>query len=89
MTENGKGILADESATDEEVAEAMEKAIYEALRHHKRSGVPVAVWDWENDRVVIVPPEEIIVPDETSDAAGEAIGSKATPGEMPDPPASS
>ena len=28
------------------------------------AGNPVAVWDWENERVAIIPPEEIVVPEE-------------------------
>jgi hypothetical protein len=73
MTETAKGILADESATDDEVAEVMEKAIDAALRGHKRAGVPVAVWDWEHERVVIVSPEEITIPDEMNDSEGVRV----------------
>ncbi len=63
MIENGKGILADRNASDEEVAEVMEQAIADALRAHKRAGVPIAVWDWEHNHVVVVPPDQIEVPD--------------------------
>ncbi len=69
MSKNGEGILANRDATDEEIAEVMGYAIEDALRAHKRAGVPIAVWDWENNRVVIVPPEEIVVPDESTNEA--------------------
>jgi len=61
---DGKGILADREATDEQIADEMGHAISDALREHKRIGNPVAVWDWEQNRVVVIPPEEIIVPDD-------------------------
>ncbi len=64
MSDRGKGILGNRDASHEEIRQAMGHAIRAALRDHKRAGNPVAVWDWENERVVIVPPEEIVVPDE-------------------------
>jgi hypothetical protein len=51
-------------ATAEEINEAMTRGAIDALREHKRAGNSVVVWDREKDCVVLVPPEEIIVPDE-------------------------
>lgn len=67
MNEHGKGILANWDATDEEVAEAMVHAIDKALLAHKRAGVPIAIWDEEAKRVVLVPPEEIEVPEDATE----------------------
>jgi hypothetical protein len=47
-------------------------AIREAVRDHKLAGNPIAVWDWGKNEVVIVPPEEIVVPDE-DDMRDEAV----------------
>ncbi len=59
-------------ATGEEIRQAMGFAIREAVRDHKRAGNPIAVWDWGKNEVVIVPPEEIVVPDE-DDMRDEAV----------------
>jgi hypothetical protein len=74
MDDQVRGILGNRDATAEEVAEAMGHAIREAVRDHKRAGNPIAVWDWEKNEVVIVPPEEIVIPDENEvvDAKVEA-----------------
>lgn len=66
MNDRGQGLLSDWDADDDEVAEAMGHAISDALREHRRAGVSIAVWDWDQDRVVIVPPEEIVVPDDVA-----------------------
>lgn len=68
MKDHGKGILGRRDATFEEIGEAMGYAFREALKEHKRAGVPACTWDWENHRVVIVPPEEIVIPDEKDEA---------------------
>jgi hypothetical protein len=70
MSEDGKGILGDWDATGEEIRQAMGDAINAALREHKRAGHSVVVW--EDGRIVVVPPEEIVVPDE-EDVASEAV----------------
>ena len=69
MNDRGRGILSDWNADDDAIAEAMGHAISDALREHRRAGVSIAVWDWDQERVVITPPEEIVVAD---DAAVEA-----------------
>ena len=42
---------------DASMTEAIRQAVREAVLEHKRVGNPVA--DWQDGRVVIVPPEEI------------------------------
>ena len=54
------------------IRQAMGDAIREAVRDHKRAGNPIAVWDWEKNEVVIVPPEKINVPDE-EDVRDESV----------------
>jgi hypothetical protein len=49
------------------VEEVFRRAVRHALRMHKRAGNPIAVW--RDDRVVIIPPEEIVVEDETEKRA--------------------
>ena len=44
------------------VEEVFRRAVRHALRMHKRAGNPIAVW--RDGRVIIIPPEEIIVADE-------------------------
>jgi predicted ABC-type ATPase len=43
---------------------AVQRAVRAALIDHKQAGNPIAVW--RDDRVVIVPPEEINIPEEES-----------------------
>lgn len=68
-----KGILGYPDATAEEINWAMNIALIDALRKHKQAGNSVVVWDRENDRIVTVPPEEIVVPEEGFDWDGEPI----------------
>ncbi len=53
-----------------EQAEALERimqaAVRETLSMHKRMGNSIAVW--KDGKVVIVPPEEIVIPPEPLDA---------------------
>jgi hypothetical protein len=65
MSHDGKGILGNREATGEEIRQAMGHAIYAALREHKRVGIPAATW--RNGRVVLVPPEAIVIPAEEED----------------------
>ena len=44
-----------------EVQAAVGRAVRHALLMHKRAGNPIAVW--RDGRVVIIPPEEIVVDD--------------------------
>jgi hypothetical protein len=41
--------------------EALKEAVAEAIAEHKRAGHPIAVW--RNGKVVIVPPDQIVVPE--------------------------
>lgn len=45
---------------------AVQAAAAEALRYHKLIGNPVA--DWRDGKVVIVPPDEIELPDDAAKA---------------------
>jgi hypothetical protein len=40
---------------------ALKEAVAEAIAEHKRRGRPIVVW--RNGKVVLVPPDEIVVPD--------------------------
>ena len=73
MNDDGRGILGNPEATTEEIREAMGVAIYAALREHKKAGVPAVTWDYETNRVVLVPPDEIVVP---GDVEAEAVKSR-------------
>jgi len=44
------------------VQRALNRALRNALIMHKKLGNPIAAW--ENGKVVIVPPEEIVIPEE-------------------------
>ena len=78
MDDHGRGILGKWDATSQEIAEAMGCAFRQALIEHKRAGNPVPTWDWEKNEVVIIPPEEIVIPDEDEvvDAKVEAEGGR-------------
>lgn len=49
--------MARRFASDDFLLEAVQRAVREALREHKRAGNPVA--GWQDGRVVIVAPEDI------------------------------
>lgn len=51
-------------ATSDEADRAIKVAVIDALRDHKRAGNPVAIW--EDGKVRIVPPEEIVLPEEAT-----------------------
>lgn len=50
---------------------AMREAVNKAVLNHKRAGNPIAIW--QDGKVVIVPPEEIVLPemDESDAKPGE------------------
>jgi len=66
------------TASGEEVARAMTKGVIDALRAHKLAGNPVVVWDRGRDEIVIVPADEIVVPDEA--AAPEPVAAELSSG---------
>jgi hypothetical protein len=51
----------------------MGEAIYAALREHKRAGVPVATM--RDGEVIVVPPDEIVIPEEYEAEDGTGTGS--------------
>jgi hypothetical protein len=66
----GKGILGKPDATDEEICQAIGEGIYSAMREYKRLGIPAATM--RDGKVVLVPPEEIVIPEEYLDDEPEA-----------------
>jgi len=48
-----------------EIGEVLQRAVNHALLMHKRLGNPIATW--KDGKVVIVPPEEIVIPSDASD----------------------
>jgi hypothetical protein len=46
----------------DEILRLAQKAVRAALIDHKQAGNPVAVW--RDGKVVIIPPEEIVIPDD-------------------------
>ena len=52
-------LLADRKTVHNQMCEA----VLDALRDHKKAGNPVAVW--EDGRVKIIQPEDMVLPDET------------------------
>ncbi|MDQ2730538.1 MAG: hypothetical protein M3Y56_02675 [Armatimonadota bacterium] len=61
MIESARNELARRFSSSQEVTRLIQKAIHAAILDHKRAGNPIAVW--ENGQVVIIPPEEIELPD--------------------------
>ena len=71
-----RGILGDREASDEQICRASALGVRDALREHKRLGNPIVTRDHEHERIVLVPPEEIELPDEPDDH--EAQGDDST-----------
>jgi hypothetical protein len=59
-------------ADDAGMEAAMRRGVREALLRHKKLGESIAVW--RDGRVVIVPPEEIVVDDEPASHASGTNG---------------
>ncbi len=53
------------------VGKILQRAVNHALLMHKRLGHPIATW--KDGKVVIIPPEEIVVPSEFSEMESEAL----------------
>jgi len=66
MNDRKLGILADWDADDEAIADVMGDAIADAIGAHERAGVSLAVWDWDRSCVAIIPPEEIVIPNDAA-----------------------
>ena len=67
MRDSQKAILTNNYFAEHaiEIGEVLQLAVREALLMHKRIGNPVAVW--KDGRVVIIPPEEIVIPPNDSE----------------------
>lgn len=48
-----------------DIERVLQRAVHDALRMHKRLGNPIAIW--EDGKVVIIPPEKIVVPPDDSE----------------------
>ncbi len=48
-----------------DVERALQRAVRQALLMHKRIGNPIAIW--RDGRIVIIPPEEIVIPPDDSE----------------------
>ena len=61
MSNQKKVVLTETYFANEaiEIGKILQRAVNHALLMHKRLGNPIATW--ENGRVVIVPPEEIVI----------------------------
>ena len=53
-------------ADDEALARAVRRAVREAVLVHKQAGNSVAAW--RDGRVVLLPPDEVVVPEEEAPA---------------------
>ena len=61
MSKQPNKILTDDyfAANAIEIGKVFQRAVNDALRMHKRLGNPIAIW--RNGKVVMIPPEEIII----------------------------
>lgn len=50
-----------------EIGEVLQHAVNHALLMHKRLGNPIATW--KDGKVVIIPPEEIVIPSDDSETS--------------------
>jgi ABC-type proline/glycine betaine transport system ATPase subunit len=48
-----------------DIEKVLQRAVNHALLRHKRLGNPIAIW--KDGQVVIVPPEEIVIPPDVSE----------------------
>jgi hypothetical protein len=64
MDSEGQGILGNPQATGEQVRQAWERAAMAAMENHRRTGVPVATWDWEHAQVALIPADDASINDE-------------------------
>jgi hypothetical protein len=67
MRDSQKAILTNNYFAEHaiEIGKVLQLAVREALLMHKRIGNPVAIW--KDGRVVIIPPEEIVIPPNDSE----------------------
>lgn len=67
MKHQSKPILTDDyfATHAKEIERVFRLAVNDALLMHKRLGNPIATW--KDGKVVIVPPEEIVIPSDVSE----------------------
>jgi hypothetical protein len=67
MKDQSKVVLTDEyfATNAKEIEAVFRLAVNDALRMHKRLGNPIAAW--QDGKVVIIPPEEIVIPSDGSE----------------------
>ncbi len=71
MAENDRRETIDfELASGEEINRLIAQGVRRALAEHKRAGRSIVVWDRERDRIVTVPPEQIMIPEDGPEATG-------------------
>jgi len=61
MNEQDRAVLTNEYFADhaKDIERVLRRAVNHALLTHKRLGNPIAVW--KSGKVVIIPPEEIVI----------------------------
>ncbi len=72
MSHERPAVAVDRDGEIDEMIRLMGFGVRNALREHKRLGQSIVVWDRENQRVVEVPPEEIVIPEVDEAAPKEA-----------------
>ena len=67
MSKSQKAVLTNNYFSEHaiEIGEVLQRAVNHALLMHKRLGNPIATW--KDGKVVIVPPEEIVIPSDDSE----------------------
>ena len=67
MSNSQKAVLTNNYFAEHaiEIGEVLQRAVNHALLMHKRLGNPIATW--KDGKVVIVPPEEIVIPSDASE----------------------
>jgi hypothetical protein len=67
MKDTSKAVLTDDyfATHAKEIERVFRLAVNDALLMHKRLGNPIATW--KDGKVVIIPPEEIVVPADVSE----------------------
>ena len=55
-----------------DIEKVLQRAVNHALLMHKRLGNPIATW--KDGNVVIVPPEEIVIPPDVSETEEQSRG---------------
>ena len=61
MNDQDRAVLTNDYFAEraKDIEKVLQRAVNHALLMHKRLGNPIAVW--KDDKVVIIPPEEIVI----------------------------